>query len=131
MEEVSFLNTGKDQHIKTFNWLFMFDKTEYSSNQANPSFLFENAGTYSVALIVTNDYQCKDTLIKTITVASDFAVYVHNTFSPNQDNKNETLFRKRRLILFSKTHLHSGAFTNFWVYYSNFTFVIFLNYSFG
>ncbi len=89
MEEVSFLNTGKDQNIKTFNWLFMFDKTEYSSNQINPSFLFENAGTYSVALIVTNDYQCKDTLIKTITVASDFAVYVPNTFSPNQDNKNE------------------------------------------
>ena len=90
MEEVSFVSSGKDQNIKNFNWLFMFNKTEYTSNQINPSFLFENAGTYSVALIVTNEYECKDTVIKTIRVASDFAVYVPNSFTPNEDNKNDT-----------------------------------------
>jgi gliding motility-associated-like protein len=90
MEEVTFVSSGKDQNIKNFNWIFMYNKTEFSSNQINPSFLFENAGTYSVALILTNEYECKDTVIKTIRVASDFAVYVPNSFTPNEDKKNET-----------------------------------------
>jgi gliding motility-associated-like protein len=107
-EEVSFISTNKDQHIQNYRWQFLGTNGEQLSDKQNPNFLFETAGTYPVALIITNDFQCKDTIIKTITVASDFAVYVPNAFTPNDDNKNETFnavtrgVKKYSLLIFNR-----------------------------
>ncbi len=51
--------------------------------------LFENTGTYAVALIAQNDKQCLDTTVKAVYVLPDFTVFVPNVFSPNGDNLND------------------------------------------
>jgi gliding motility-associated-like protein len=56
--------------------------------------LFENAGTYPIAMIVQNAWGCADTIVKTITVENGFNIYVPNSFTPNQDGNNDTFYAK-------------------------------------
>jgi gliding motility-associated-like protein len=63
---------------------------------------FENAGIYPVALVVSNEFGCYDTLVKAIKVLPDLNVFVPNAFTPNGDNKND-LFRP---VLRSAQSLH-------------------------
>ncbi len=70
-----------------YSWIF--GKSTFSSNRKNPEFLFENTGYYPVVLVVQNKWQCSDTVIKVVYVAPDFAVYVPNAFTPNEDGLNE------------------------------------------
>ena len=62
--------------------------------QQNPTFLFENPGTYPVALVVKNKWGCADTVVKTITINEDFAIYLPNTFTPNDDGINDVFAPK-------------------------------------
>ena len=36
-----------------------------------------------------NEYGCTDTVIKSLRVAEDFAIYIPNTFTPNRDGTND------------------------------------------
>lgn len=61
--------------------------------------MFSEAGTYPVALVVTNKWGCSDTIIKPIVVGEDFSLYVPNAFTPNGDGLNDTFFPKGHGIL--------------------------------
>lgn len=74
-------------NIVNWNWQFGDNST---SSQTNPTHSYVNAGPYSVMLTVTNNYGCKDSVVKTVLVQDEFAFYVPNAFSPNGDNSNET-----------------------------------------
>jgi gliding motility-associated-like protein len=47
-------------------------------------------------LIVKNTWGCADTIIKNITVNSDFKLFVPNSFTPNGDGVNDTFQPKGR-----------------------------------
>ena len=51
--------------------------------------MFEHPGLYPVALVVTNETGCSDTLVKTVEVVGDYHFYVPNAFTPNGDGRND------------------------------------------
>lgn len=88
IDRVYFSNTSAGPDINKWSWFFA-DKSKYKASGENASFLFENPGIYPVALVVQNLSGCKDTVVKTITVMSDFNLFVPNSFTPNLDGTND------------------------------------------
>ena len=98
-DEVYFTNNSKGDFQNDWSWLIFNDKDQ-ASNEFNYSHLFKDAGTFNVLLITKNTFECSDSIIKTIKVDSDFSIFVPNTFTPNQDNKNETFIAVTRGVKF-------------------------------
>jgi gliding motility-associated-like protein len=90
----------------SFDWFF--GSNHQKSEQRNPEFVFDQAGTYPVALVVSNAMGCSDTIIKPVVIVSDFAVYVPNAFTPNGDSDNEIFMAVTRgvtqfsLVIFNR-----------------------------
>lgn len=51
---------------------------------------YADTGTYEVRLIVANEAGCLDTIYGIIRVEEQFAIYIPNAFSPNNDDVNES-----------------------------------------
>lgn len=63
------------------------------SGISNPSHIYDNAATYTVSLIVTNKFGCRDTVTKYVNVEEEFALFIPNAFTPGKnDGKNDTFF---------------------------------------
>ena len=75
------------------NWNWNFGDATTSSN-VNPHHIYAESGNYTVTLIVENNLGCKDTTWKYIDIKSDYAIWIPNSFSPNNDGKNEFFFGK-------------------------------------
>lgn len=51
---------------------------------------FQDPGKYRIALVISDEMHCSDTVVKTIEVREDFDLYVPNAFTPNADELNQT-----------------------------------------
>ena len=71
------------------NWNWTFINNTITSQQQNPIYIFQDAGVYPVALVVKNKWGCSDTVVKSITVAEDYGLYIPNAFTPNEDGIND------------------------------------------
>ncbi|MEI6124760.1 MAG: gliding motility-associated C-terminal domain-containing protein [Bacteroidota bacterium] len=60
-----------------------------SSDIQSPFHNYTEVGIYDVMLVITNEYGCRDSIIKKITVMSPINLYVPNCFTPNGDGKND------------------------------------------
>jgi gliding motility-associated-like protein len=60
-----------------------------TSSLKNPMKMYDNNGKFPAMLVVTNEFGCKDSIYKIIIVDEDVAVYIPNTFTPNDDNIND------------------------------------------
>lgn len=86
--DVVFTDASHSANIVSWNWFFM-NTAQYTSNLQNPTFLYTEAGTYAVALVVKSDHGCTDTIVRPLVVGEDFGIYVPNAFTPNADGLND------------------------------------------
>ena len=94
MDEVLFVSHSEG--ASSFDWFVgvnrdqgIVNREQGIGNREEARYLFEHPGVYPVVLLVKNEAGCSDTLIKTINVEPDVAVYIPNAFTPNGDGKNE------------------------------------------
>lgn len=82
---ISFTNNSFDAPI--WNWN-LGDGTQDSINFDTEN-TYNNAGVYPIQLNVENQYGCKDSLTKDLTVRSKAFHYLPNSFTPNGDGVND------------------------------------------
>lgn len=82
-EEVVF--TDQSTSATTWNWSFGNGDT---SALQNPTYNFENSGTHTISLEVSNQYGCSDTIQVMFHLSFDIPFYLPNTFTPNGDEFN-------------------------------------------
>ncbi|MBS1635145.1 MAG: gliding motility-associated C-terminal domain-containing protein, partial [Bacteroidetes bacterium] len=86
---VSFQNTS--QGASSYYWDFG-DPTSNgynSSTLANPEHSYEHTGTYYVYLVALSNHGCKDTAVEPVTITPDFALYIPNAFTVDDNGKND------------------------------------------
>ncbi len=63
----------------------------YTTTETNPSHIYENiAGDFVVTLIASTNGECSDTAYVNIQIIDELIYYVPNTFTPDNDNYNQT-----------------------------------------
>jgi gliding motility-associated-like protein len=93
-DAVYFNSSSKGENLNAYNWYFSVNVPAYNNNgyQADAksnNYTFDKAGVYAVALVVKNTWGCVDTVTKSIRVEPDFNLYIPNSFTPNEDDRNE------------------------------------------
>ncbi|HTA63734.1 MAG TPA: PKD domain-containing protein, partial [Bacteroidia bacterium] len=87
---VTFLNSTQGLNIVQYSWDFGDTLgTNFDTSSLAPRHTYINIGSYPVTLIAVSANGCSDTIVRTIVVEQDFALYVPNSFTPNGDGKNE------------------------------------------
>lgn len=88
LDEVVFTNNSSGEQLSRFNWYFT-ENGGYTSDSKDVTFIYPQAGQFKVALVVANTWGCADTTLRLVDVDPDFGVYVPNTFTPNNDRRND------------------------------------------
>lgn len=78
-------------------WLWNFGNGQTSSLQ-NPAHYYAEPDTYMVALVVTTDIGCADSIAKPLVMHDIAALYMPNSFTPNGDQVNDVFEVKGREI---------------------------------
>ncbi len=86
--EVSFTDASYGTTIVKWDWYFT-NLPKPHSNERNPKYIYTETGQYNAALIVTSNYGCTDTLIKTVIIGEDYGIFVPNAFTPNGDGSDD------------------------------------------
>lgn len=87
----SFINLSTGANFWT--WSFGDLATSVAENPP-PHAYTADTGTYRLSLITTTQYGCADTAYKTFFIDADFAFYIPNSFTPNEDGVNDFFFGK-------------------------------------
>lgn len=85
---VNFTNNS----IGASNYIWNFGDNSIVSTQMNPSYDYSAAGvgSYLVTLIASSPFGCSDTTYSTIQFNDQLIYYIPNTFTPDNDNFNQT-----------------------------------------
>lgn len=68
--------------------LFMDDGAQYQ-NSTIIKHSYSDTGTFAVTYVITNQYNCTDTLVKYVRVNPETNIFVPNAFTPDGDGTNE------------------------------------------
>jgi gliding motility-associated-like protein len=85
-QPVSFMNHSTG--ASTYQWTFG-DFTGFATD-VNPTHTYEQQGFYQVYLVAFSDFGCSDTASQAILVEAPVIYYVPNTFTPDNDQFNQT-----------------------------------------
>ncbi len=87
---INFINTS--QGAVSYFWDFG-DVTSVNglnnSSATNPSHYYNSSGVYNVHLIATSIKGCKDTAEVIVEIKPDFAIYIPNAFTPDENGTND------------------------------------------
>jgi gliding motility-associated-like protein len=125
---INFYNSSIGNNQSQWSWIFGTSDTSYYQGQ-NQHYSFQQSGNYPIVLIVSNKWQCQDTVIKVISVGSEYSFYIPNCFSPNGDGINDdfgakafgiidfhiTIFNRWGALIFESSELDrrwDGTFKN-------------------
>lgn len=75
-----------DQSQNPYTWNWNFGNGSASSDQ-NPTYIFNEDGTYSVTLIITTEDGCMDTVTQEVTILD--GINIPDVFTPNGDGSND------------------------------------------
>ncbi|HMQ49765.1 MAG TPA: PKD domain-containing protein [Saprospiraceae bacterium] len=78
----------EDQSERAEHWYWDFEGVAYSTLQ-EPVYTLPDTGLQQVALIVTDQHGCKDTLVQVLDVVPLVTYFLPNAFSPNDDSVND------------------------------------------
>jgi gliding motility-associated-like protein len=83
-----------DNSIGATTWAWdLGNQTTASVHYPTPH-TYSDTGHYTINLLVTNQYGCMDTTQELVVVEPDFAFYVPNAFTPNDDDVNDSFSGK-------------------------------------
>lgn len=74
---------------------YFWDFGDYDSGDKNnstvmhPKHDYSYAGIYKVYLIASNSFGCTDTAVHTLEILPDYAIYIPNAFTPDDNGKND------------------------------------------
>ncbi len=87
-EEARFLDAsfGTSSPITQWHWDF---GDGHDTLATNPTHIFADTGNYTVALTVTDQNGCSNTLMKNIRVYPELRFFIPNAFSPNHNGRND------------------------------------------
>lgn len=86
--EVNFTNmSGNIQ-----SWVWNFGDGNTDSVNYSTTNIYADSGTYYVSLEVWNSYGCFDSIVKPLRIDPEFALFIPNSFTPDNDGINETFF---------------------------------------
>ena len=88
---IQFTNNSTGQVSQLWQFGFVTNKTQDSSNVENPNYTYREPGAYTVLLTVTAANGCTDKTAQVLDVQPKctFPDHIPNVFSPNGDNKND------------------------------------------
>ena len=75
-----------------WDWDFNSPFGVFTDTAQNPVYSYSDTGTYIVQLVVTNSYGCTDTAYNTVVVIPEYAMYVPNAFTPNNNDGLNQMF---------------------------------------
>ena len=89
ISSIHFFNTTTN--AEEFYW--DFGDGNFSQDE-NPDHAYDTTGQYLIQLAVKNIFGCTDTLTREIEILNDYAFWIPNAFSPNEDGVNEVFLPK-------------------------------------
>lgn len=78
-----------DRSIGADYWRWDFGDSTGRSTIQNPSYIYRNAGVYTVSLVAGSSPNCTDTVFHPIEIQGYNGTFIPTAFSPNGDGKND------------------------------------------